>query len=641
MKALATQPRSPGAGAPVLRVLRALWSMLDSRRRATFAFLCWLLMVAGVLEMGGMVAIFAYVHGLEVSPTGHRSGPLARALELAFPRELSQVEFVCLGGLAVVAFMTFKTLFGTGVRFAMNRLLMKLNQRVSERVYQAYMTAPYELFLRRGFLAPAREIGRLFGLFGSCFAATTQILADSMVLLMTWALLLWIDAALTGLASLVFAGVGFGLYTVLAKRLRRMGEAQDSADRDVNQFLNEGMEGVIEVRLRGATSYYSTSYARALARTALISRRAQAIARLPRSANEVALTTLIVGITLYITLRGESVASTLPTLGVFGFAMIRTNGVLSRVSVSAQTLKRKIGAFEKAFNRLREMVPGAVGLPDTPIVPYFQEEVPFPPGVDGRMARNLTLRNVTFGYPGMRRNVVKKVTMKIRRGEFVAICGPSGSGKSTLLLLVMGLVRPTSGEITCDDWPIFEHIQAWHRNIGYVSQSSLLVARSLRENVAFGIDPALIDDTRVWSALELASAGDFVRQLDGQLSFELKEDAANLSGGQRQRIIIARALYEDPDIVILDEATAALDNTTEREVTEAISSLRRKKTVICVAHRLSTIKTADRIYFFKDYRVAAKGTFDQLSATCPDFADMVAASDGSPRQQGSQPGSVG
>lgn len=603
--------------------------MLETRRKVTFVLLCGTLVFSGVLEMGGMMVLFGFVAGLNVdAATGRRHGHLAHALEKAVGHTLAPLDFVLLGGAVVLAFMAFKNLQSTAARFAISRMLMKVNQRISEGLYRAYMLAPYELFVQSGFGAPSKEIGKIFNLFNACFSATVQLLADSSILLMVWVLLLFVDPQLTLLSTSLFAAVGIGLYWGLQRVLGRMGEQQDDADKRVNQFLNEGMQGVVEVRLRGSRNYYFQSYGAALGRTAVLRRRKAAMARLPRSANELALGALIVGATLYVTLRHETVAAALPTLGVFGFAGIRMNGVMSRVNVAAQILKRKLTQFEDAYQVLVDVAPHIVGRPTKAGDDYLKDEQPLPEGVDGRMHEALTLRGVSFTYPGAMKSVVRDVTMTIRRGEFISVCGPSGSGKSTLLLLIMGLVKPNKGEIVCDQWPISRHIQAWHSNIGYVSQASLIVGRSIRDNVAFGVDPLDVDDAKVWRALELASAAEFVRELPGQLDAGLHDGGLNLSGGQRQRLIIARALYDDPEVLILDEATAALDNITERDVTEAITKLSGRKTIICVAHRLSTIRHSDRIYFLRHWRIQAQGSYDELLENDEDFAEMVRAGEG-------------
>jgi ABC-type multidrug transport system fused ATPase/permease subunit len=176
----------------------------------------------------------------------------------------------------------------------------------------------------------------------------------------------------------------------------------------------------------------------------------------------------------------------------------------------------------------------------------------------------------------------------------------------------------------CDDWDIQHHIRAWHRNVGYVGQKVFLTDQNVLENVAFGVPASKIDRERVRAALRMASALEFCEALPEGLSTELKGGAV-LSGGQAQRIAIARAVYEDPEVIVFDEATAALDNTTEREISDAIAALGGTKTVICVAHRLSTIKKADCIYFLSGGRIAARGRYEQLLLDSDEFREMAEA----------------
>jgi len=619
---------------PFVVIIRTLWRMLDSRRRVLFVLLSGLLIASGSLEMLGMIVLFGYVSGLhQDAVTGQRSGPIARLLERVVSGTIPQMDFVVWGGVVVIGFMFLKNLESTAARFALNRFFMKFNQRVSSDLYRGYMLAPYELFSRDGVRQPATRIGKLFKTYGACFNATTLLIADSSILLMVLALLIYIDPRLTGLAALIFAGVGLGVYASLHGMQTRMAEQENAATGRMNRFLNHGMEGIVDVRMRGSRSYFFKNYASALGRSAVLQRRRDALKRLPRSANELALSSMIVGAVLYVTLEGHSVDEALPTLGVFGFAALRMSGVLSRVNVAAQALKVRLPQFLAAQELVMEFAPHLIAGYTGDRKDYLSEEVPLPPGVDGRMKERLDLRDVTFAYPGKRGPVVSEVSFTVQRGQFISICGPSGSGKSTLLLLAMGLMKPNSGQILCDDWSIFGHIQPWHRNIGYVGQNIFLIDGTVRENVAFGTDQESVDDEKVWRALRIAAAEEFVRELPGQLDADLGESGRSLSGGQRQRIVIARALYDDPELIILDEATAALDNVTEREVTEAIVGLAGQKTVLCVAHRLGTIRKSDCILYMKKGQVIARGTYDELLATCSDFSKMVhAASDGAKKK---------
>ncbi len=612
----------------LLRVLRTLWALLEPKRRWVFVGLVALLFVAGLLEMGGMFVLFGYIHGLEPSDEGHRAGAVARVITLLLRHPPSQLTYVALGGLMVVGMMLTKHLLSAGVNFALNRFLMKLNERVAKRLFEGYLLARYEVFARRGTSKPAGNISRIFDLFSACFGAAAQILSDGATLFMVAALLLFADPVLTLGSAAIFGSAGVGLYFGLQRSLIHMGREERTTRKDASQFLSEGFHGLIDSRLNDTRGFFVGNYLRALRKNSLIRRRKVALSRLPLALNEVLLAASIVVAVLYLTLRGSGLHDALPLLAIFGFAGMRMTGAMSRISKSAQVIRNKIEDFEFFTKAVHEVAPDLWSGEGPRLVPkdnYLYEERPLPPGVDGRLHDALVLDDVTFSYPGKKKRAIRNVSLTIPRGKFVAFCGPSGGGKSTLVLLLMGLMKPQQGHIRCDGWSVFEHIRKWHSNIGYVGQALYVAARSVRENVAFGYPPEKIDDAKVWRALDLAAAAEFVRALPEGLDTNLQEGGSVLSGGQKQRIVIARALYNDPDILFFDEATAALDNVTEREITAAITRLSGHKTIICVAHRLSTIQGADTIHLVEGGQVAASGTYDALLETSENFRALAQA----------------
>jgi ATP-binding cassette subfamily C protein len=224
----------------------------------------------------------------------------------------------------------------------------------------------------------------------------------------------------------------------------------------------------------------------------------------------------------------------------------------------------------------------------------------------------LVCDDVTFAYDEGLMPAVSNVHLRLRAGESLGIVGATGSGKSTLVALLLGLLQPMSGRILIDGAPLAGLERGWQRLIGYVPQDTYLLDDTLRRNVAFGVPDPLIDEQRVARACTLAQLDDLLRQLPQGMDTPLGEDGTRLSGGQRQRVAIARALYTDPAVLVFDEATAALDNQTEREVTKAIASLHGTRTLIVIAHRLTTVEACDRLIFLQDGRVAASGTYDEL-----------------------------
>ncbi|HXS18730.1 MAG TPA: ATP-binding cassette domain-containing protein [Polyangiaceae bacterium] len=610
----------------VTSVISVLWSILDRKGRATFSLLVGMLFVSGIFELGGMMAIFGFISGLNAHhESGERHGHVAKFVRLVVAGPIDAVTYVTIGGGAVVAFMIIKNVQGMLAQFLMNRFLMKRNLVLSKELLEGYLAAPYELLQPRAVVGIQKRIKEIYSVFSTNFTCAAQVLSDGLTLSMVVALLIYVNPTLTLVAALIFGGIGSLIYWVLQSTLTKMGRDAHDAKTNTSKFLEQAFGGIVETRLRDLRSYFVRHYVRALSRSTVLKRRKLALERLPRSTNEVLLTVMIVGSVLYLSLVGQGMNEALPTLAIFGFAGLRMTGSMSRVNNNLQKLRQ---GHERMMGLSKTLRTVGASFSDpaaaTFIGKYTDRELALPAGDSKRLSQRIALSGVSFRYPQTKKTVLSDVTLEIAKGQFVAICGPSGGGKSTLLKVLMGLLNPTSGEVSCDDWNVFHHIRAWHKNIGYVGQNLFITDDSVRLNVAVGHAEREIDDQKVRRALELASAWGFVEQLSEGMNTPLLSGDV-LSGGQRQRIVIARALYDDPDILIFDEATAALDNQTEREVTQAIQALSGRKTVIFVAHRLTTIVSADVIFFMQKGRLVASGTYDQLMEQCAPFRSMAGA----------------
>ena len=239
------------------------------------------------------------------------------------------------------------------------------------------------------------------------------------------------------------------------------------------------------------------------------------------------------------------------------------------------------------------------------------------------LSDRIELRKVGFAFPGNPQPVLSDVSLTIRHGEFVGLIGPSGAGKSTLADILLNVLVPVEGGIFIDGQPLHAAGRDLCLSVGYVPQRIAIFDDSLRRNVAFGLPAPDIDDARVERVLAQAQLLDFARSLPRGLDTALGENGQRLSGGQRQRIGIARALYHEPDLLVLDEATAALDLQTEQDINAAIAALRGELTVIVIAHRLSTVKICDRLIVLEGGRVADQGSFADLQARNESFRTLV------------------
>jgi ATP-binding cassette subfamily C protein len=237
------------------------------------------------------------------------------------------------------------------------------------------------------------------------------------------------------------------------------------------------------------------------------------------------------------------------------------------------------------------------------------------------LRRNLKLAVKSFAHSGNRHFQLQDIELNIERGEKIAIVGHSGSGKSTLMDLMLGLFPAFDGNLVVDGVDCQGREAEWQRNIGYVPQSVVMIDDSIKHNVAFGIETADIDAEAVSRAVSLAGLERVVRNQPAGLDTMIGDRGIRLSGGERQRIGIARALYSNPALLILDEATSALDNQTERQIVDSILALSPAKTIVIIAHRLSSVKLCDRVYLMNAGRIIDTGSFDDIASRHPDFVD--------------------
>lgn len=232
--------------------------------------------------------------------------------------------------------------------------------------------------------------------------------------------------------------------------------------------------------------------------------------------------------------------------------------------------------------------------------------------------------NVTYTYPKAKRPALKAVSAQIKKGEFVGIVGVSGAGKTTFVDVLLGLLEAEEGRVLIDGVPLGpDTIRGWQKHLGYVPQQVYISNDTVARNVAFGVDDSRIDKAAVKDALKKAHLYDHIMELPGKLEETLGENGRKLSGGEKQRIGIARALYYQADVLVLDEATSSLDVPTESEITRAINSLKGRQTIIAIAHRLSTLKSCDRILYFDRRRLVDTGTFETLSQKYEKFDEMI------------------
>ena len=373
--------------------------------------------------------------------------------------------------------------------------------------------------------------------------------------------------------------------------------------------VNEGIGGIKEIKLLGRNSYFVRHFGENFSRLMSIQRYIAVITRL--IPNLVELTTILglLCIILILLMSGEPSDVVLQIATIFAVALARLKGAISSLMHNYTLIQHNQAALDIVYDDLMELEKNTEEQQPTPKKAVFQHE--------------LKLTDLWYRYPGAPDDSLRNINLTIRKGEAIGFVGSTGAGKSTLIDIVLGILEPMRGVVTVDGNPIQSDLTGWHDIVGYVPQMIYLIDGSIRQNIALGLEPEEIDETALAEAVRGASLGELIEKLPSGLDTIIGESGVRLSGGQRQRVVIARALYRNPQVLIFDEGTSALDNATEREIIKAVEGLKGERTILMIAHRLSTVVNCDRIVMLEDGCIETIGTYQELLGTHDGFSQMV------------------
>jgi len=595
----------------VLTVARKLFSLVTPAERRRWLALGPLLVLTGVVEMAGTGLVFLLVKVAgEPAAAAHMPlwGRVLAALGIASDRGM-----VLATGAAVALFFVLRSLVLLAVARAQSRVVADTIAGVSTRIFAGYLAAPYPVHLRHtsSELAVDTTVA-VERAVDSGLGASAQLFAETVVSLGLLAILM-VTAPLVTLATAAALALFVATTLRLMKRnSTRWGRARETLGRQNLKDAQEALGGIREIKILGREEAFRTTFVQAQEALARARGHHGWLINLPRIAIESIFVACVVLVIALATLGGKPARELVPLLGLFAYAGFRLIPAANRFLLHVDAVRGAASAIDRLRAHVEE---------------FRAETVAAPAGEGAAMHFQslLQLEGVSFRYGDDQPLVLRDVSVSIRRGESIGVVGPTGSGKSTLIDVLFGLLQPTSGRVTVDGADIRGARGAWQRRIGYVPQAPFLFADTIRRNIALGIAPDQVDEQRLREAVQLAQLAEFVDSLPQGVDTRVGERGIRLSGGQRQRVAIARALYNDPDLLVLDEATAALDNKTERDVTSSIEQLRGRKTLIVIAHRLSTVERCDALIFLSAGKVEAMAPFAQLMRESAAFRAMANA----------------
>ncbi|MDO8605770.1 MAG: ABC transporter ATP-binding protein [Phaeospirillum sp.] len=583
----------------MISLLAKLLALPSGGVKLRMAALLPAMLVASVLELAGFGLLVTLLNSLlGAAPvaggaTGWASGLLQAMNAWTF-------------AIAIVMFFAIKNMALLAIGYLTSRVANDGLSEFLSSLYARYLGQPYVAHLGRNSAEMINHLSTSAPIAFDSIRLMLELVMEVLLSVVTLGLLLSVKPGLTVISAVSLLTVGLIFHKVSSPIFRRWGAQGYGHELEALTVAKESLAAIKEVLVSGSQDHFVHRF-----RAEVHARgRLQSLASLNLSTARLFVETLMVvgigGLVIWARETGQPTVETASIVSMFGIAAMRLMPSASRILSSLAELRRRTTVIEKLHAELHR--------------PVQADPAPPAAAADGAEAA-ICLDDVHYRYPGSSADTLTGISVSIAHGQAVGLVGSSGAGKSTLVDVILGLLTATAGRVLVNGQPARHPAMAL--GVGYVPQHVAVLDDSIRRNVAFGLDDHVIDEPAVWRALGQAQLEEVVRAMPDGLDSRLGERGARLSGGQRQRIGIARALYGDPAILILDEATSALDSETEQAVVGAIDSLRGSKTLVIIAHRLSTVRHCDRLLFLADGAVADSGTFAELELRVPLFRAMV------------------
>lgn len=573
------------------KIAQELGYIFNKKEKTRIVFILFIVIAGSFFELMGVTIFMPFIEILMDSSILRENVYLKFFYEL-FGFTSEQYFLAALTGVIIFIYI-FKNAFLAMEKYIIYKFCYKTQMSISTRLLNAYMNEPYTFHLSKNVAELQRSIQEDTDLFAKGIIHILELIVEVTVCGIIGIYLFIVSKSIAALV-LIMLVICIGIFTSISKRYSsRLGKQSQWYKGKLYQWMNQALGGIKEVKILNREKYFITEYQKYFKKYIRGLQINRLIAEMPRYFVEAScMSGILIAVLVKMFFGYNDITVYIPQLAVFAVAAFRLLPSVGKINVHLTDTLYSLPSFELIYQDLKT-------IEDAPEEKQKSEML-------WKFTREIKVQDIKYHYPDSEELVIDDANLTIRKGETAAFIGSSGAGKSTLADIILGLLAPQSGKVTADDLDVHQHLDIWHKELGYIPQVIYLSDDTIRNNVAFGVYEDQIDERAVVEALKKAQLYEFVESLPKGMDTLVGDRGVRLSGGQRQRIGIARALYHDPEVLVLDEATSALDNETEAAVMEAIEKLQGMKTMIIIAHRLTTIRNVDVIYEVANGKVTSR-----------------------------------
>ncbi len=593
----------------MLQIIKRLLYILPAGR-ASIATMVLLFIFSSALEVIGIGAIAPFITLAGKPELIHNYSILEKLFSLSAITDESQ--FIVFLGLLVILMFCTKVIVAWLTQVFIFKFSCRQQRLLINQLLDRYLAAPYTYYLEKNSSYVVDNVIEVANRFVFIVQPLFVSIANILIVVALFALL-WYTSSTVMLILLAILLPVIVVINSFKHKVRAWGKQNRKSKGQLLKAINHSLGGIKETKVIGCEKYFNNQVSFYTKELEVSQSNFFGFNILPRFIIEAVMLTSIISVISYFLFIGNNINELQSVLGVYALASFRFLPAFNQAVGGVNALRNNSYTIDQIYFDLRELkIDRGYKSKQISLVNEAQHSKCLNPIGKLKFQEDIRIENISYQYPNQPQYAIKDLSLTLRKGDSIAFIGKSGAGKTTLVDIILGLLTPQQGDIRVDNESIYSDLRAWQNLVGYIPQSIFLADDTLKRNIAFGVPDELIDVDKLYTAIESAQLLEVVANLPNGIDSRVGERGILLSGGQRQRVGIARALYHEREILVLDEATAALDNDTEKLVTDAINALSGKKTLVTIAHRLTTVEKCDRIYELNRGQIISSGSYQEV-----------------------------